>query len=100
MTFTDGTVSYARHLVSGDTPAQIDQMLLDLMAENTITPTTVGAPLENEYGWTAGRHVFDTAFDLQANAFGSRLIAGMRMDTNRVPAELRRAYSTGRSAGS
>lgn len=92
MAFMDGSVSYARHLISGDPPAQVDQMFLDLMAENTINPTTIGAPQELEYGWTAGRHVFDAAFDLQHNVFGSRLTAGMRIDTNRVPAELRRAY--------
>ncbi len=49
-------------------------------------------PPEIEYGWCGGRHVLDSRFDFERNVFNDAVSFAMRVDTNRVPAELRQAY--------
>lgn len=92
MPFHTGTVSWARYRVVGAAPESIDQDVLDALAGEVIRPSAVGAPPEVEAGWSAGRHVFDEDFSPEVVAYGERLLIGMRLDTNRVPAEIRRAY--------
>jgi hypothetical protein len=43
-------------------------------------------------GWTAGEHLFDAAFDADRNLFGQALLAAVRLDSDRVPSDVRRAY--------
>lgn len=90
MPFRHGSVSYARFAVVGG-PTQVDQDLVDALAAGQLTPAPVGA-VELETGWVAGRHVLDTDFERESIVFGDTLVFGLRIDTNRVPADLRRAY--------
>ncbi|MEM7227881.1 MAG: hypothetical protein AAF432_03615 [Planctomycetota bacterium] len=92
MGFRNGTVAYARFRLDGDPPTRLDESVLETLATNRIRPATIGAPPEVEFGWIAGRHVFDERFDPHEVAFGDRLMIGVRLDTNRVPPEIRRAY--------
>ncbi|MCA9296021.1 MAG: hypothetical protein KC983_05875, partial [Phycisphaerales bacterium] len=92
MAFRTGTVAYARFSLDGNPPTQLDESVLETLATNRIRPTTVGAPPEIEFGWIGGRHVFDERFDREDVAFGDRLMIGMRIDTNKVPSEMRKAY--------
>ena len=91
MPFHSGSIAYARFAVRGG-PTAVTNEVLDELAANVLTPPAIGAPPETQAGWVAGRHVFDTSFDPEAVVFGETLLFGMRIDTNRVPAELRRAY--------
>ncbi len=92
MAFRSGSISYARFRVVGDAPATVNDALLATIAENVVRPPSVGAPPEVQVGWCAGQHVFDETFDHETVGFESSLCFGMRIDTNRVPAELKRAY--------
>jgi hypothetical protein len=92
MAFRTGTVAYARFSLDGNPPTQLDESVLETLATNRIRPTTVGTPPEVEFGWIGGRHVFDERFDREDVAFGDRLMIGMRIDTNKVPSEMRNAY--------
>ncbi|MHC4948621.1 MAG: hypothetical protein ACYTG1_10200 [Planctomycetota bacterium] len=92
MGFRSGSVSYARFEVVGDAPASVGSDLIDALAGHVLVPPSVGAPPEVQAGWCAGQHVFDSTFDAHTVAFGERLLFGMRIDTNRVPAEIRRAH--------
>jgi hypothetical protein len=49
-------------------------------------------PGETHIGFTAGRHIFDRGFDYERIGFGSGLLLGCRIDSVRVPPEIRRAY--------
>lgn len=49
-------------------------------------------PGETHIGFTAGRHIFDRVFDYERIGFGSGLLLGCRIDSVRVPPEIRRAY--------
>ncbi|MFO0872663.1 MAG: hypothetical protein U0575_01645 [Phycisphaerales bacterium] len=92
MSFRSGTLSYARFRVFGDGPSAVDETLLDTLARHVVKHPKVGAPQELVAGWCGGRHVLDDEFPYDETGFGTALLAGMRVDVNRVPAELRRAY--------
>ena len=80
-----------RFAVSGDAPKSVDQGLLDALQKHKLVPSD-DAPAEVEYGWSGGRHVLDGVFDFERNVFNDALNFALRVDTNRVPAELRQAY--------
>lgn len=93
MGFDSGSISFRRYAVVGDgAPAAADQALLDKLAEHALRPTEVGVPEDVEYGWSGGRHVLDGTFSFDRNVFADALHFALRVDTNRVPAELKRAY--------
>jgi hypothetical protein len=91
MPFDSGSVSYARFRIVGG-PDAVDAELLAALAENVARPPSVGARPEMQAGWAGPRHVYDTDFDPASVVFGETLLLGIRIDTNRVPPELRRAY--------
>ena len=92
MPFRSGAISCALFRVNGDAPDAVTGDLLDACAEHTVRPSTLGEPPEREFGWVAGRHIFDTTFDPDTVVFAERMLLAMRTDTNRVPAEVRQAY--------
>lgn len=92
MGFDSGSVTFRRFAVVGSQPDQIDQDLLDKLAEHALRPGEVGVPEEVEYGWCGGRHVFDDAFSFDNNVYADALHFALRIDTNKVPGEVRKAY--------
>lgn len=92
MGFASGSVSFRRFGVVGQQPKQIDQALLEKLEAHALQPGEYGAPEEVEYGWCGGRHVLDSKFGFEHNVFADALHFAMRIDTNRVPAELKKAY--------
>jgi hypothetical protein len=81
-----------RFVVSGDQPKTVDQSILDALDANKLAPAEDGVPPDVEYGWSGGRHVLDGHFDFEKNVFNDAVAFALRVDTNRVPAELRQAY--------
>jgi len=49
-------------------------------------------PEEEEWGWSGGRHVFDAQFGFEHNVFADALSFALRIDTNKVPGSLKKAY--------
>lgn len=93
MGFDSGAVSFRRFAVVGaGAPASIDQTLLDKLDEHALRPTEMGVPEAVEYGWSGGRHILDAQFSFERNVFADALHFALRVDTNRVPPELKRAY--------
>ena len=96
MSFRTGSLSYARFKLSGlggkSAPVHVEEQHLELLKENTLRPTTLGEPQPVEFGWCGGRHVFDESFNAFNSVFGDTLLFGMRIDTNKVPGDLKRAY--------
>ena len=93
MGFASGSVSFRRFAVVGDSPAQIDQDLLEKLSENALRPGELGVPEDTEYGWSGGRHVLDGEFSFENNVYGDALFFALRVDTNKVPGDLKRAYT-------
>ena len=73
-------------------PVTVDQAFFERLSQHTMKPGTLGEPQQQEFGFCAGRHVFDEEFSALNNAFGDAVLLGMRIDTNKVPAEIKRAY--------
>jgi len=92
MGFASGSISFRRFAVVGAAPAMPDQSLLDKLSANALRPGELGAPEEVEYGWGGGRHVLDGAFGFEHNVFVDALHFALRIDTNKVPGELKKAY--------
>ena len=93
MGFDSGTISFRRFAVVGDGPSSVDQNLLDQLSAQALRTGEMGVPEEVEYGWCGGRHVLDGNFSFEHNVFAEALHFAMRVDTNRVPASLKRAYT-------
>jgi hypothetical protein len=91
MGFASGSVSFRRFAVVGKGPGSIDQALLDALSKNALTEGELGVP-EEEYGWGGGRHVLDARFSFEHNAFADALHFALRVDSNKVPGELKKAY--------
>jgi hypothetical protein len=90
MGFASGSVSFRRFAVLGKQPDLIDQDLLDKLSEHALRSSDL--PQEEEYGWSGGRHILDGNFTFDHNVFGEALFFGLRIDTNKVPGELKKAY--------
>ena len=92
MGFSSGSVSFRRFAVSGKAPKSPDQELLDKLAEHVLKPGEFGLPEEEEWGWCGGRHVLDGKFSFEHNVFNDCLHFALRIDTNKVPGELKKAW--------
>jgi hypothetical protein len=92
MGFASGSVSFRRFAVVGKHRSAVDQDLLDKLAEHALRLQEMGVPEEVEYGWSGGRHVLDSHFSFERNVFADALFFGLRIDTNKVPGDLKKAY--------
>ena len=92
MGFASGSMSFRRFAVTGSGPTVPDQALLDKLAEHALKAGEFGVPEEVEYGWGGGRHVLDGSFGFEHNVFADALHFAMRVDTNKVPGDLKKAY--------
>ena len=92
MPFTSGRVSYCRFRVQGDAPIAIDETLIDLLHEHQFRETEIGAPDEVEAGWVTAEHLMDTAFVYDKVAYGPFALFALRIDTHKVPGEVKKAY--------
>jgi hypothetical protein len=93
MPFDSGSVTFRRFQVMGKSPEAVDQDMLDKLAEHALKERDLGVPDEEEYGWSGGRHVLDATFSFENNVFADALVFGLRIDTNKVPGELKKAYT-------
>src|SRR5690242_17018967 len=92
MGFSAGSLSFRRFAVIGESPSVVDQDLLDTLAEHALRVRELGVPEEEEYGWNGGRHVLDGNFSFDHNVYNDALHFALRIDTNKVPSDLKKAY--------
>src|SRR5438045_2223736 len=91
MSFASGSITFRRFAVVGEGPGEVDQEVLDKLSALALRPWEV-ANEEEEYGWSGGRHILDAQFSFEHNVYADCLFFGLRTDTNKVPAELKKAY--------
>lgn len=92
MAFHSGRVSFTRFKVTGDAPKVVDETALGTLSDYKFKETEIGAPEELEAGFTTGDHLFDVDFTYEKNGYGDMLLFALRMDTNKVPADVKQAY--------
>ena len=93
MGFASGSISFRRFAVVGEQPDTIDQDLLDKLSEFALRPDEMGGAEEVSYGWSGGRHVLDGDFSFEGNVYAEALHFALRIDSNKPPSELKRAYT-------
>jgi hypothetical protein len=92
MGFASGSVTFRRYKILGDHPDEITDKILKRLAEFTLQVGEYGVPDEVEYGWSGGRHLFDQKFTFEHNVFAECIHFAIRIDTNRVPSAIKKAY--------
>ncbi|MFO0809579.1 MAG: hypothetical protein U0746_13225 [Gemmataceae bacterium] len=92
MGFFSGRVTFARYRVSGRAPRHFGPEYLEALVANAAGKQRLASSDGVEVGWTAGGHILDTRFDLAKNVVNDTLHAAFRVDTERLPADLMRAY--------
>ncbi len=92
MAFLNGRVSYLRFRVAGDAPRSFDEEHLDRLGDRMAGRQRLASADGIECGWSAGDHELDTAFDLEKNIVNDALHFELRVDSDKLPAGLMRAY--------
>lgn len=100
MAFHSGRVSFCRFRVEGDAPDTVDDTMLGILAEHAFREQDIGEPQEIESGWTTGVHLFDGEFSYEKNGYGDMLLCALRIDTHKVPADIKQAYQRMNEAAS
>ncbi|MBI2807950.1 MAG: hypothetical protein HYX68_23445 [Planctomycetes bacterium] len=92
MGFLSGRVTCMRYRVSGKAPRTFGLEHLDALASHAIGKQRVAASDGSEAGWIAGDHILDTNFELAKNVVNDALHIAMRVDEQKMPGDLLRAY--------
>jgi hypothetical protein len=93
MSYLYGRISFERFDVSGRDIKMLDETHVAKIDEHAIGKTGAITADGVEVGFTAGRHVLDLDFNLAKNVINDALVFGLRVDTNKLPADLMRAYT-------
>jgi hypothetical protein len=92
MGFYSGRVSFLRFKVNGPAPRLFGEEHLDRLADRQAGRQRIASADGVETGWTAGDHVLDTDFALAKNIINDTLHFELRVDTDKIPGDLLRAY--------
>ena len=94
MGFLSGRVTYVRYRVSGGSPLPFGEELLEQVERHAIGRHGAADPTDGvTTGWAGGDHVLDTSFDLAKNIVNDALHLAMRVDTDKIPGTLLKAYT-------
>jgi hypothetical protein len=92
MGFFTGRISLVRFRVKGPSPRLFGPEHLERLDQNAIGKQKVVSTEGIEVGWTAGDHILDRAFSLEKNIVNDALHFCLRVDVNKLPSDLLRAY--------
>jgi hypothetical protein len=94
MGFLNGRVTYVRFRVGGVSPLPFGEEILETAANHAIGRHGAGEPNDGiTVGWAGGDHVLDTNLDLEKNLINDALHLAIRVDTDKIPGSLLRAYT-------
>ncbi|HVS40263.1 MAG TPA: hypothetical protein VMS17_32190 [Gemmataceae bacterium] len=93
MGFFSGRVTFLRCHVIGPSPRMFRPQHLERLEGLAIGKQRQAAADGVEVGWTAGDHILDTSFELAKNVVNDALHFCIRIDSQKIPADLMRAYA-------
>jgi hypothetical protein len=93
MSFFSGRVTFLRFRVNGRSPRQFGPEHLEKLASHAIGKQKLRSADGVDVGWTAGDHILDTKFDLAKNIINDTLQFALRVDVQKIPSDLLRAYT-------
>ncbi len=92
MGFLTGRVTCMRFRVSGRPPRTFSTEDLSRLADNAIGRQRAASSDGSQAGWIAGDHILDATFELAKNVVNDALHVSMRVDEQKMPSDLLRAY--------
>jgi hypothetical protein len=92
MGFLSGRVTFSRFRVVPPGPGIFGPDHLKALSAHASGKQRIASADGIEIGWAAGDHILDTRFDLAKNIINESLLFAMRVDTQKIPADLQRAY--------
>jgi hypothetical protein len=94
MGFWNGRVTFTRYRVSGDRPLPFGEDALERIREHLVGVHGSNASADGvNSGWAGGDHVLDLNIDLGKNVVDDAIHLAMRIDTDKIPSALLRAYT-------
>src|SRR5438046_2494790 len=93
MGFFSGRVTCTRFRVVGHSPGMFGPEHLERLEARAAGKQKTMAADGVEVGWAAGDHILDTRFDLAKNIINDALHFAVRIDQQKLPADLLRAYA-------
>ena len=93
MGFFSGRVTCTRFRVVGHSPGTFGPEHLQRLEARAAGKQRTLAGDGVEVGWAAGDHILDTRFDLAKNIITDALHFALRIDQQKIPADLLRAYA-------
>ncbi|MFM8274721.1 MAG: hypothetical protein ACKODX_20655 [Gemmata sp.] len=93
MGFFNGRVTFLRFKVSGAAPRQFDDEHLSRLADRAAGRSRIASADGVQTGWTGGEHILDTDFGLEKNIINDTLSFELRVDAEKLPGDLLRAYT-------
>jgi hypothetical protein len=93
MGFFTGRVTYLRYRVDGVTPGNFGPDHLERLSTHAIGKQLTESKDGTEVGWIAGEDILDVSFDLARNVVQDSLYCAVWVDTQKLPADLIRAYA-------
>jgi hypothetical protein len=93
MSFFTGRVTCTRFRVAGRSPRSFGPDHLEQLAAHAIGKQRLASADGVEAGWIAGDHILDTRFELAKNIVNDTLHFALRVDSQKVPGDLLRAYT-------
>ena len=92
MGFFSGRATFLRFKVDGPNPRQFSTEHLERLVAFAAGRQKLASSDGIEVGWTAGEHILDTDFQLEKNIVNDMLSFDLRVDADKLPADLMRAY--------
>ncbi len=93
MGFFSGRVTCTRFRVAGRAPRSFGPEHLEQLAAHAVTQQRAAAADGSIAGWVAGDHILDTRFELAKNVVNDTMHFALRIDSQKIPADLLRAYT-------
>lgn len=92
MGFLSGPITFECFRISGSEVRQFGPQHVKALEKFAIGQIEKSSTEEADVGFLAGQHLFDRDFDLEKNVIGDALHAAVRIDTNQIPAAIRKAW--------
>ncbi len=93
MAFLQGRVTFLRFQVHGPRPRLFTEEHLGKLNAHKAGQARIASADGIEAGWAGGDHVLDTEFELAKNIVNDALLFDLRIDSEKPPSDLLRAYT-------
>lgn len=93
MGFFTGRATFMRFRVLGASPGRFSDEHLERLRDHAAGRQRLASADGVEVGWAAGEHVLDTDFTLEKNIINDTLHFDLRIDVDKLPNDLLRAYT-------